>query len=251
MSKLTESYFVSDLHLHSRRSSGDLTQATIDNAVLRSHTFILGGDIFDFRWRTQATLEHSIDESIDWLRRLIALNRQCNFHYLLGNHDANPHFIKALSNLCESEGHLVWHPHYLRLGDCAFLHGDIVDAPVRPGQSHHDILDRKRRVAEERLPPSPVRHQAYDWVVRVRLHKLVVQVAKRNRTIMSRILNYLNDIQCGPGQGVHDVYFGHTHRGLDNARFRGVHFHNPGAAIKGLPFRIVVTRLPSPEKASE
>ena len=48
--KFPKAHFVSDLHLFSKRSSGPQVQRAIEAAVARSDTFVLGGDIFDFRW---------------------------------------------------------------------------------------------------------------------------------------------------------------------------------------------------------
>jgi hypothetical protein len=52
----------------------------------------------------------------------------------------------------------------------------------------------------------------------------------------------LESIGEGPDTGVRDVYFGHTHKNLANYRYRGLTFHNGGAPIKGVKFRIVEAR---------
>ena len=39
--------------------------------------------------------------------------------------------------------------------------------------------------------------------------------------------------------GTEQVYFGHTHESLASYRQSDVLFHNPGAPIRGLDFRIV------------
>jgi UDP-2,3-diacylglucosamine hydrolase len=52
-------------------------------------------------------------------------------------------------------------------------------------------------------------------------------------------LNYIDQIGHGPASGVEHVYFGHTHRELNNYRYGGVSFHNGGAPMHGVPFRIV------------
>jgi len=39
------------------------------------------------------------------------------------------------------------------------------------------------------------------------------------------------------------VYFGHTHRSMENVSFQGMQFSNPGAAIKGMDFRIIEVDL--------
>jgi UDP-2,3-diacylglucosamine hydrolase len=67
---------------------------------------------------------------------------------------------------------------------------------------------------------------------------------------------YLTDQGQDASHGVTDVYFGHTHRDVDGVKFGGLNFHNGGASIKGLSFRIIETKLPSvpaaePSKANE
>jgi hypothetical protein len=66
-------------------------------------------------------------------------------------------------------------------------------------------------------------------------------VANPKRRVASRILNYLNHIGETPTHGVQHVYFGHTHEAVANYRLGGVTFHNGGAPMPGLTFRIVET----------
>jgi UDP-2,3-diacylglucosamine hydrolase len=76
-------------------------------------------------------------------------------------------------------------------------------------------------------------------VVLTRLHKPLPHLVFAKRIVVRRILKYLESIGEGPGNGVRNVYFGHTHRRLSNYRYRGLVFHNGGAPIKGMKFRIV------------
>ncbi|MBX3420165.1 MAG: metallophosphoesterase [Pirellulaceae bacterium] len=235
------SWFVSDLHLFSRRSSAPQFEAAIRAAVQRSHTFILGGDIFDFRWSTQLSRGQAMQDGIAWLRRLIGLNTDCRFHYLLGNHDCHPEFVQSLERLVETTPQLVWHRHKLRIGDSIFLHGDIVDTKVHPGQSHHSVLDSRRLAGELRPPPAKISHALYDVAVQAKVHRLVVHVAKRRELVLRRLATYLKAHDACPATGVQHVYFGHTHRRLISVPYAGMRFHNPGAAIKGLPFQMIET----------
>jgi hypothetical protein len=75
-----------------------------------------------------------------------------------------------------------------------------------------------------------------------RLHKPFPHLVYTKRIVVRRIFNYLEKIGEGPGHGVRDVYFGHTHRKLSDYRYRGLTFHNCGAPIKGVKFRILEAR---------
>ncbi|MFO0941528.1 MAG: metallophosphoesterase [Pirellulales bacterium] len=236
---MANSFFISDLHLFSRRSCAGLWEDRFRAAIEQSHTFILGGDIFDFRWSTQQTLQHAVDDAMEWLRELLRINANCSFHYLLGNHDCHPDFIAALKDLSYSTANFVWHRHFLRIENSVFLHGDVVDAKVRAGQNFDQILDAKRLAGELRDPPKALSHALYDVAVRARVHRLVVQIAKPNELVLRKLIHYLKLHDLTAESGVTDVYFGHTHRRLNAIPYEGMRFYNPGAAIKGLPFNMI------------
>ncbi len=239
---MNNTHFVSDLHLFSQRSSAPLWEPTIRSAVMRSDTFVLGGDIFDFRWSTQGSIRHAVADSIDWLQRLIDVNPNCQFHYVLGNHDCHPRFVDALQRTVESVPQLSWHRHWIQLGETVFLHGDIVDTRVGHGESHHDVLDARRLAGEMRRPPNRVSHALYDAAVQMRAHRVIVHLAKRREVVLNRLTQYLLTQNCSKATGVRQVYFGHTHRKLNAVPHAGMLFYNPGAAIKGLPFQMLNVR---------
>lgn len=239
MTKEKKISFLSDLHLFSRRSSAPDMESKIQQLVKRCDTLVLGGDIFDFRWSTQLSVGHAIDDSIQWLQRLIDANTECKFHYLLGNHDCHPDFVQSLQRLSESASQLSWHRHFLRIDDSVFLHGDIVDTPIRQGQSYHEVLDARRLEGELRKPPTKLSHALYDAAVQARVHRLVVQIAKRKEVVLSRLTKYLRSQSFDAQNGINRVYFGHTHRKLISVPYAGMQFYNPGAAIKGLPFEML------------
>jgi UDP-2,3-diacylglucosamine hydrolase len=230
-------FFLSDLHLFSRRSEADRYADEIHRAARAAHTIVLGGDIFDFKWSTLPSLEHSVDQAIGWLRDLITPHQTCVFRYLLGNHDAHPLFVARLDALSFELSNLFWYRYVLRLGDCIFLHGDIVD-----GDADHTSLEIRRRYWEESRQPGRMSHLLYDMVVKTRLHRVAAKVMGRS-AILRKITRYLRQLGYGPEHGVRHVYFGHIHRELDNIHYGGLTFHNGGASIKGLSFRIVETEL--------
>ena len=92
---MQRTFFVSDLHLCSRRSQAPRHEAAIHAAAARASTFVLGGDIFDFRWSTLPTADETVRHAIRWLDDLVASHPQCDFHFIQGNHDCNRRFISS------------------------------------------------------------------------------------------------------------------------------------------------------------
>ena len=230
------SYFVSDLHMFSRRSQAARYQDQLHATAQDAQVFVLGGDIFDFRWSTLKSPEATVDAAIAWLEALIGPHAQCQFHFVLGNHDCNQRFVKRLDALSASLPNLSWYDDYVRIGHSVFLHGDVADAnmtsamlAIRRQKWHHD---------EKR---GPVKNMLYDLVVHARLHKLAGQIANPQSRVAARIQGYLEDVGQSPKTGLRHVYFGHTHVAMSNFQFGGLTFHNGGAPIKGLEFRIIKT----------
>jgi UDP-2,3-diacylglucosamine hydrolase len=243
--------FVSDLHLYSRRSQAGRYLSALHAAASRSETFVLGGDIFDFRWSTWPSPEETVRQALRWLDDLVASHPRCQFHFVLGNHDCNRRFVAALETYSATRPNLAVHPYVLRLGNRLFLHGDAVDHPRMCPQR---LMQRRQRwAADERR--GPVRHVLYDLAVAARLHRLAGKVAHPRRRVVHRLLGYLRRIGQGPEQGVEHVYFGHTHDWLEHYCYQGVTFHNPGAPMAGLKFRILeadgrAARSPAAARAS-
>ncbi len=241
MSDVMKGYFLSDLHLFSKRSEAESYTKLIRETADRAHTLVLGGDIFDFKWSTRPSLNHSIDEALRWIRNLIESHPKCAFYYLLGNHDAHPDFVAELDRLAFDQARLVWQPYVLRLGRCVFLHGDILD-----GDIEHVHVDARRRKHEQKPSPQAYRHWLYEAVVKARLHRVAAQVVKRHRSVLMKLNRYLAEQGMDASHGITDVYFGHTHREMDGVVYEGLTFHNGGASIKGLGFRIIETQLEEP-----
>jgi UDP-2,3-diacylglucosamine pyrophosphatase LpxH len=233
-----KTFFVSDLHLFSRRSQAQCHVPALHAAAARAATFVLGGDIFDFRWSTFGSTEETARHAIHWLDALVASHSRCDFHFVLGNHDCNRRFVAALETYSATRPNLTLHPYLLRLGKSVFLHGDAADHP----RMCQERLKSRREHWSRDESRSQVRHVLYDIAVTARLHRLARTVVHPRRRVVHRILGYLNRIHQGPQAGVEHVYFGHTHDALADFRYHGVTFHNPGAPIAGLSFRIVEVR---------
>jgi UDP-2,3-diacylglucosamine pyrophosphatase LpxH len=231
-------YFLSDLHILARRSSALKITPDIYRAAGQAHTMVLGGDIFDFKWSTRGTLEHSIADSIEWLNQLINACPRCMFYYVLGNHDAHPRFVAELDKLAFRQARLVWQPFVLRIDQCVFLHGDVVD-----GEPNELSIESRRKAVDNKPRPDKSKHWLYQAVVHARLHRVVLHLAVRPTNVLRKLAIYLASQGLTAESGVRDVYFGHTHRNVDGVEYQGMTFHNGGASIHGLPFRIIETRL--------
>lgn len=226
-------YFVSDLHLYARRSQAPQHLEAISAAAASAGIFVMGGDIFDFRWTTLPTIERTAQEAAGWLAQLASESPDCQFHFLLGNHDHNQLFINRLKDLAARRANFSWHPFFLRLGESLFMHGDAADRkdPAR-------LLKARTKVLHEPMKPRLL-HGLYDLAVAMQVHRLAGWINYPPRRVARRILTYLERIGQGPQTGTRNVYFGHTHCSMSGYKYGGVTFHNGGAPISGLDFRIV------------
>ncbi len=222
--------------MFARRSRANDHTEAIHAAARTARTFVFGGDIFDFRWTTLSSIPATVKAATHWLSQLAPQHPSCEFHFVLGNHDYHEEFLPSLADLCESIPNLACHPFYLRLGNSLFLHGDVADEPMTAEAFHE-----RRRSNLRHTKRGPASNLLYDAVVQARLHRLAATLRYRTRDVAQRILDYAEQLGHGPGSGLSNVYFGHTHRALSNYEFGGLRFHNGGAPIKGVPFRIVKT----------
>ena len=228
--------FTSDLHLFASRSQAEEHYPAILDAAKRAEVFVLGGDIFDFRWSTLGSMDASLTAAIDWLDTLVSHAPDCQFHYVLGNHDHHDAFVERLAHWADDMPNLEWDPYYVRLGRSVFLHGDVADR-----KRHLYRLADIRAKKQHRRSRGPLENRLYDLAVSANVHAVTGQLVNRRRKVARRIAKYLDSIGHGAKDGVRDVYFGHTHRPMSNYRYGGLTFHNGGAPIKGLEFQILET----------
>jgi len=224
--------FVSDLHLFARRSHGERHLPVLKTTAREVEHFILGGDIFDFRWATVSP-HAAIDSAVSWLRDLSLEAPRCRMHFLLGNHDDHRELVARLPGLAEELPNFNWHRFYLRLGDAVFLHGDAADRKLTADR----LAQRRKRFRHHAR--APWRHDAYHWLVKSRIDQLLCRAVHPRKLVVRRLVAYLRDIGHGPEDGVQSVYFGHTHRELNGYRHAGLVFHNGGAPIGSAKFRIL------------
>lgn len=230
-------YFASDLHLFANRSNAHRYLDEIAHAAAHAGAFVLGGDTFDFPW-ADSPIHRTVDRALGWLSELTASCPRCRFHLVLGNHDYHQVFLDRLADFAPTLDNFQWYPFYVRLGSAVFLHGDVAGRMMDARalcDSRQRWLDHERR--------SELANMVYDMVVATGMHKPLPHVLFSKRLVVRRIHRYLQSIGQGPDDGVEDVYFGHTHKRMVNYYYRGLHFHNGGAPIKGLKFRILEARV--------
>lgn len=227
-------FFASDLHLFASRSWGHRHLEAILQRAATAEQFVLGGDIFDFKWSRATSLEHSVTAAIAWLDALTRRSPNCQFYYVLGNHDCIGPFVDALAQWSATVSNFHWDPHFVRLGCALFLHGDVADRVMNP----QALLTAREHWATHRQC-RPALHQLYGLVVSARLHAPIPRLVYPKRVIARRILSYLDEVGQGPESGVEHVYFGHTHRAFTDYAYGGLRFHTGGAPMPGLRFQIL------------
>ena len=237
--------FVADLHLFSRRSRAHLLEAEIMSAARRSKVCVLGGDIFDFKWSAHSSLEASLTAAVDWLKRLIELVPECQFHFVLGNHDDHPELVSRLPALATQYANFYWDRFYLRLGNAVFLHGDAAE----PRTNAESLRLRRDRFVH--APRQRWAHGLYGLVIGAQMHRLIPHAVYPRALVADRLLKYLREVGHGPENGVEYVCFGHTHRPVANYHRSGVAFHNGGAPIGRAVYRIIEIQVTPPTSGVE
>lgn len=234
MSAVKKCYFLSDLHLLAKRSQVHRYWDRLERAASQGAVFVLGGDIFDFRWATTPDAPTAVQQAIVWLESLVCRHPQCYFHFVVGNHDSHWGFLCRLDGLAQEHPNFHWYPYYFRLGEHIFLHGDVADRKMTP-----ETLAASRIHWHHRPRGGRFRGELYELFVASRLPHTFAPLIYPKRRVARRILTYLNRIGQGPEQGVRHVYFGHIHRTFSDYQYRGLTFHNGGAPIRGHRFQVL------------
>ena len=93
-------------------------------------TFVLGGDIFDFRWSTLPSLEHTVDAALHWLDELAASQSAAASSTSCWATTITTASSWRCSIDSPAEPTIYeWHRTHLQLRHSLFLHGDIADKP--------------------------------------------------------------------------------------------------------------------------
>ena len=230
--------FLSDLHLFSRRSVGQLRWEQWQRHVAGTSLLVLGGDIFDFRWSQYRTLSDSVTAAGHWLQDLLEAHLALTVAYVLGHHDCHPDLQQVLTALASQDARFKWFEFHFRLGDSLFLHGDVLDARS-PGE-----LQRYRHRFHETRARGAVANRVYDIAVAARLHHVAPRLLHGQQRVCRRLGAIIDAQSMGADQGVRNVFFGHTHRRVSRFSHNGQVFHNPGAGIRHSPFHPLTLELP-------
>ena len=199
-------YFVSDLHLYTLRSEGHAYVDEIGELAADADAFVLGGDIFDFRWTTLDSVAATIDTAVSWIDELARSAPACRFYFLLGNHDHHAGFIAGLDDVQAARENLSWDPYYFRLGNSLFLHGDAADYTARLLS-----LERIRSRTLEETKKGRTAHLLYELGDPQRLATGRCRCwSIPSATTARRLMSYIDEIGHGVDTGLEHVYFGHT-----------------------------------------
>lgn len=207
-------------------------------AISECDLFVFNGDIFDFKWSVYPSETDTIRAALNWLKSILDRHSNCEFHYVLGNHDCLRSFTAALAQFESTQPRLTCHPHYFRLGDVLFLHGDVAMAKMDA-----QGLENYRAKWLQHRRQGRLMNMVYDTAFWLNLHRGVQCVAFPRRRSVTRVRYYLDRVGQGPETGVSAVYFGHTHVALCGYLHKGIEYHNGGATLPGVRFRILRARI--------
>lgn len=202
----------------------------LHQAASEAGLFVLNGDIFDFQWSIYPDLGQSLWFVENWIGDLVGRHPQCQFVFIMGNHDSLPPYAELLEGLSARYVNLTWDPFYLKVGEKVFLHGDVYNSPTPQTLAAY-------RAKWHGPPRKAWAHTAYYVFACLRVPRLVHALSSRHRPVAD-VIAYLK-AELGPRfPEVHDVYYGHTHKPHSNFIQQGLRFHNTGATLHGVRSRI-------------
>jgi len=229
---------VSDLHIFCGRSRWREHLDAVHDAAASADMVVLNGDIFDFKWSRHATETAAVAEAIRLLDEWTARHGRCRFHVNLGNHDHFAPYLEALNALAKTRPNLTWDAYFLRVGKVLFLHGDAAAGAISP-----DALAAYRARWLHKKRPHALMGRAYDAAFLCRAHLALSRLFFPRGRTLRRLYAYLAAAGHGPGTGLEQVYFGHTHVPLRGRQYRGVTFHNGGALLRHVRFSVLRVRV--------
>lgn len=231
--------FLSDLHLFSRRSTGQERWDASASRIREADLIVLGGDLFDLRWSQVGNLADTLDAAKDWLLKAVALNPDAKWVFLPGNHDCHPEMLYRLTQISDQHENFEWHSEHWRIGDHVFLHGDVLD-----GRRHKHGLMGYRKAFHEDRAKGELANMLYSAVIFSRLHGVVPRIRHSRNQTCATLLNYVEQEYAIPKRDIQAIYFGHTHVPFSGYVYRGVSFHNPGSGIRHLRYSPVPFQVP-------
>ena len=238
--RMQQGLVISDLHLFSRRSRAEELLAGIKAEIIGTDVLVLNGDVFDFRWSTLPDMQTTIDASLEWLDRLIALRPDKPVHYLLGNHDCITGFTDKLPGFAEAHPTFACHESFLRLGRNLFLHGDCANRRMEV-EGHRRFRESWSRDKQR----GPVGRTLYDVVDSLGVSRKVHDLWFPQRTTVRRVAHHLDFLMPGWREEIDHCYFGHTHLPFTRHVHETVMFHNTGSAIRDMAFQPLTFTCPA------
>jgi UDP-2,3-diacylglucosamine pyrophosphatase LpxH len=211
---------VSDLHLLSTRSLKSPRLPLIERDLDACQLLVLNGDIFDFHWSRLAEPAAGLAFAERWLRQLLDRHPRLEVRYVLGNHDCQAPFRQVLIQTAAGCRRFRWCPERLRVGPCLFVHGDL------------QLCGTGMRCEELPRGQPALKARWYTALHRGRLHRLIAPLYTAQRCAQ-RIYHQLQAEGTVDLDRLRHIYFGHTHNAFRNHAYRGIRFHNTGAAVAG------------------
>jgi UDP-2,3-diacylglucosamine pyrophosphatase LpxH len=224
-------FVVSDLHLFTERSSVHRYMDRIHDTLADANFLVLNGDTVDFRWTTLPSIEATAHAADDWLTDLCTAYPNCQFYYIMGNHDGLAFFAKHLDTLAEQFDNFHWHESHIRIGHAMFFHGDLPIERPEADPFHRELNDSPRRWSRHLDMP-------YNLFVHSRLHRATSRIFSP-RTCAKRIVRSLAFDHRELADGITDIYFGHIHRPFEDLTLDSLTFHNTGSAIHHLELKLI------------
>lgn len=221
-------YVISDLHLFTNRSCATERMPEILQLAEDADLLVLNGDIVDFRWSTFFSIDGTINAALGWLNDLSEHSPECLIYYIMGNHDANQKFARALDDLHHRKNNFRWSPSHLHFEDYIFFHGDCI--------SDGETIRNRRIPDRQMIVQLPLLHRLYGLAVSLRMHRLVAAKESPFRNVKK--IDHL--LECcfssEKSSSIRNVYFGHSHVAFSDLFFNGRHYFNTGSLIRYLRF---------------
>ena len=223
-------YVVSDLHIFGCNSLYERHLPAFYQGVSSHAVTVLNGDVFDFKRSIFASSAVTVEHAIAWMRDLSSRASNAKIFYLLGNHDSQLEFVRALKETLPELPNVSLMEDSLLLGRSLFLHGDAVDLPL----NENNLATVRARYTH--AEPHLTSRTFAQLITYLRINS-VEQLRHSKASLATRILRYLDATQPGYRDSVQEIFFGHTHVPIHHFEHEGIVFRNTGSMIRGLPWR--------------
>jgi UDP-2,3-diacylglucosamine hydrolase len=231
---MAKGYVISDLHMMAAYSRSDRHWADIDRAASKAHFFVLNGDINEMYF-SDLPFEQRMETGLGNIERLVKAHPNCQFHYIIGNHENIDAYMNGVVTLAHRLPNLQIHACYMRIGNALYLHGDqpLGAGEITTERHLHPAGGMKQQAAGNILPlVNPL--QATFRNLRHAIHYSF------NRDV-NRILHAIDKADPIVRSGVEHVFFAHTHRPklAVTSKHSPISFHNTGAGVRGAHFSML------------